>query len=172
MKISTRDMTYISIMAALTVVSSFISIPLGPVAITLQTLFVLLTGLLFTPRNAFYTQLVNLFLTILVRGPQIIMGPSFGFLVSFIVVATLLAWLKTTNKIQNNLLLVVIGTVVSYLIGTPYMALILNGAMEMGMSTSQILYSGIILFLPGDILKALLAVLAAKSVAKSLAVSH
>ncbi|MGP6139430.1 biotin transporter BioY [Jeotgalibaca sp. A127] len=169
MTLTTREMTRISIMAALTLVSSFISIPLGPVAITLQTLFVLLTGLLFTPKLAFYTQLLNLILTLLVRGPQIVLGPSFGFLVAFIVVATLIAWLKVNKKIQSDTLLVTVGTIVSYLIGTPYMAFILNGVMELNLSTTEVLYSGIIMFLPGDALKALLAVVVVKSVSKTLA---
>lgn len=172
MKLTTQDMTRISIMAALTVVSSFISIPLGPVAITLQTLFVLLTGLLFTPKVAFYTQLLNLILTLLIKGPQVILGPSFGFLVAFIVVATLIAWLKVNKKIQNDTILVSIGTIGSYLIGTPYMAFILNGVMDLNMTLWQVLYSGVIMFLPGDALKALLAIVVIKSVSKSLATSH
>lgn len=166
MKLTTRDMTRISIMAALTVVSSFIAIPLGPVAVTLQTLFVLLTGLLFTPKQAFYTQVLNLLLTVLVRGPQIIISPSFGFLVAFIVVATLLAWLKESGRVQKASHLVAIGTVVSYVIGTPYMAFILNEVLALGLSFTDVLYTGVILFLPGDALKAVLAVGVGRSVSR------
>lgn len=166
MKLTTRDMTRISIMAALTVVSSFISLPIGPVAVTLQTFFVLLTGLFFTPKQAFYTQVVNLLLTVLMRGPQIVISPSFGFLVAFIVVSTLLAWLKESGRVKNVTYLVVIGTVISYVIGTPYMALILNRMMELNLSLRDVLNTGVILFLPGDALKAVLAVIVIKSVSK------
>lgn len=166
MKLTIRDMTRISIMAALTVVSSFISLPIGPVAVTLQTLFVLLTGLLFTPKQAFYTQIVNLLLTILMRGPQIFISPSFGFLVAFIVVSTLLAWLKENGKIKNVTYLVIVGTVISYIIGTPYMAFILNRVMRLNLSFTDVLNTGVILFLPGDALKAMLAIIVVKSVSK------
>lgn len=171
MKISTRAITSISLMAALTVVSGYISIPLGPVAITLQTLCVLLTGLLFPPRNAFYTQLINLLLTLLVRGPQVIMSPSFGFLLSFVIVSTFISWLRVTKKVTKFPLLVLIGTLVSYLFGTPYMALILNGVMGLNLTTTEVLYSGVIMFLPGDILKAFLAVTVANSTSRALAIT-
>ena len=54
MKLSTRDLTQISIFAALTFVSGFLSIPVGPVPITLQTLMVLLTGFFLRPTAAFF----------------------------------------------------------------------------------------------------------------------
>lgn len=164
MKLTTRDLTHMSIMAALTLVSSFIAIPLGPVAVTLQTLFVLLTGLLFTPVQAFYTQLLNLLLMLLLRGPQIIISPSFGFLISFIVVATLLAWLKESGRIKKASHLVIIGTVISYVIGTPYMAFILNQVLDLNLSFKDILYAGVLLFLPGDAMKALLSIGFLKSI--------
>ena len=164
MKLTTRDLTHMSIMAALTLVSSFIAIPLGPVAVTLQTLFVLLTGLLFTPIQAFYTQLLNLLLMLLLKGPQIVISPSFGFLVSFIVVATLLAWLKESGMVQKESHLVIVGTVISYVIGTPYMAFILNQVLDLNLSFKDILYTGVFLFLPGDTLKALMSIGFLKSI--------
>ena len=166
MKLTTRDMPRISIMAALTVVSSFISLPIGPVAVTLQTLFVLLTGLLFTPKQAFYTQVLNLLLTVLMRGPQIVISPSFGFLVAFIVVSTSLAWLKESGRVKNTTYLVIMGTVISYAIGTPYMAFILNKIMELDLSFREVLNTGVILFLPGDAFKAVLAVIVVKNISK------
>lgn len=168
MTVKTREMTRISMMAALTVVSSFMVIPLGPVAITLQSLFVLLTGLLFLPHLAFYAQLLAVVMTLLLKGPQIILGPSFGFLLSFIVVATLIAWLKTKEGWTNFYLLVLIGIGVTYLIGTPYMAFVLNHVLNLQMTTWQILYSGVLIFLPGDFLKAFLAILVYKNINKGL----
>lgn len=164
MTVRTREMTRMSMMAALTVISSFIVIPLGPVAITLQTLFVLLTGLLFLPNLAFYTQLLAVVMTVLLKGPQIILGPSFGFLLSFIVVAMLIAWLKTKKGWKNLYLLVLIGIGITYLIGTPYMAFVLNYILNLQMTPWQILYSGVFIFLPGDLLKAFLAILVYKSI--------
>lgn len=70
MKLSTRDLTQISIFAALTFVSGFLSIPVGPVPITLQTLMVLLTGFFLRPKAAFFAQLLPLLLKLLLGGFQ------------------------------------------------------------------------------------------------------
>ncbi|MCK9444791.1 MAG: biotin transporter BioY, partial [Tissierellaceae bacterium] len=60
MKLTTKEMTYVSLFAGLTAVGAFISIPLGEVPITLQTLFVLLSGLILGPKLGFLSQLVYL----------------------------------------------------------------------------------------------------------------
>ncbi len=138
MKISVQNLTRISLMAALSFVGGMMAIPIGPVSITLQTLFVLLSGFILSAPAAFFSQLLHMFLILLVKGFQIIMSPSFGFLVSFMFAATLIAWLRDTNKIQNLPLLALIGTIVIYLIGTPYMVFILNVILQSNLSFMQI----------------------------------
>lgn len=44
--LSVRDISHIGIFTALTAVGAFISIPIGPVPITLQSFFVLLSGII------------------------------------------------------------------------------------------------------------------------------
>ena len=46
MKISTKEMTLIAMFTGLTAIGAFISIPIGEVAISLQSLFVILSGLI------------------------------------------------------------------------------------------------------------------------------
>lgn len=46
MKIRVKEMSLVSMFTALTAVGAFITIPIGPVPITLQSLFVLLSGML------------------------------------------------------------------------------------------------------------------------------
>lgn len=162
MKISVQDITRISLMAALSFVGGMIAIPLGPVPITLQTLFVLLSGFILSAPAAFLSQLLHLLLVLLVKGFQTIMSPSFGFLIGFMLAATLIAWLRDHKKIENLSLLALIGTIVIYLVGTPYMTFILNVVLESQLSFLQILMSGVILFLPGDIMKGIIAVIIVK----------
>ncbi|UJF16400.1 biotin transporter BioY [Jeotgalibaca sp. MA1X17-3] len=163
MKISVQDTTRISLMAALSFVGGMIAIPVGPVPVTLQTLFVLLSGFILSVPAAFLSQLLHLLLVLLVKGFQTTMSPSFGFLIGFILSATLIAWLRENKKMENLSLLAIIGTVVIYLVGTPYMAFILNVVLESHLSLLQILMSGVILFLPGDIIKGIIAVMTVKS---------
>lgn len=163
MTFKAQDLIRISFMAALTFIGGFVTIPLGPVPITLQTLFVLLTGFILSIRGSFFAMLINLLLMILLRGGQIIMAPSFGFLLAFVLVAPIISWLKNVRNIRNFTLLSFLATMLIYLIGTPYMAFILNVVLESGLTFQQILVSGVLLFLPGDIIKALMAIMVVKS---------
>ena len=93
MKTTTREITLISLFSALTAIGAFISIPLGPVPITLQTLFVLLAGFLLSPRSAALSQIVYIGIGLagvpifsgFTGGLQAILKPSFGFLVGFVI---------------------------------------------------------------------------------------
>lgn len=156
-------MTQISIFAALTFVSGFLSIPVGPVPITLQTLLVLLTGFFLRPKAAFFAQSLHLLLKLLLGGFQSLLSPSFGFVFGFIAAATLISYLvhKKEGSFLNYGIAAVAGTIVMYAIGLPYMAAILNGVMGNQFGLAEIFQMGMILFIPGDIAKALLAIILA-----------
>src|SRR5690606_41849153 len=95
MKISTKEMVLTSLFTALTAVGAFLSIPVGSVPITLQSLFVVLSGLLLGPKLGALSQLIYVLLGLSgVRifagfsgGPQTVFTPSFGFLIGFIFAA-------------------------------------------------------------------------------------
>ncbi|WP_236005936.1 biotin transporter BioY [Desemzia sp. RIT 804] len=168
MTLTVRDITQISLMAALTFISGFIMIPMGPVPFTLQTLLVLVTGLLLKPRAALLTQVLHLLLKLLLGGGQSILSPSFGFLFGFIAAAWAMSilLLKWENSFVSYMKATIIGTVLIYLIGMPYMAVILNGYLGAGYTITQVFWMGMGLFIPGDLLKAGLAVLIAVRVKK------
>lgn len=160
MKMSARDLTYCSIMAALTFISGFISIPLGPVPLTLQTLVALLTGLLLTKKNAVIAQGLHIILVLLISGFQSFLSPSFGFVFGFAagayVIALILEQYRFTIKTVS--LAVLVGSLIFYLIGLPYMALILTGYLGINVSVFQIFQMGMFIFIPGDVIKAVIAV--------------
>lgn len=160
MTLSTRDITYCSIMAALTFLSGFLTIPLGPIPLTLQTLFVLLTGLILSKKNALLSQGIHLLLALLIGGFQSLLTPSFGFVFGFAagayVTALILEKYGFTLKVAS--LAVLVGSLVIYAVGLPYMALILNSYLGGNFSLIQILQLGLVIFIPGDIIKAILAV--------------
>ncbi|WP_414839551.1 biotin transporter BioY [Carnobacterium sp. TMP28] len=160
MKLSTRDITYCSIMAALTLVSGFLTIPLGPIPLTLQTLVVLLTGLLLSKRNALISQGIHLLLALLIGGFQSLLSPSFGFVFGFAAGAYVIAFIieRYGFTIKIAALAVFIGSIVIYSIGLPYMTVILNNYLGGNFSVIQILQMGFIVFIPGDSIKALIAV--------------
>ena len=160
-KLTTREVTLSSLMAALTLISGYISLPFGPVPFTLQTLFVLLTGLMLQKRAAFLAQSLHLFLILIFKGFQSFLSPSFGFVIGFIVGAYLMARFLENRpfSIKSATVALLIGSSIFYLLGLPYMAFILNGYLDLNLANSLILKTGFLLFIPGDIVKAIFAFL-------------
>lgn len=167
MKLSIKELVYVSLFSALTGIGAFIQIPLGPVPITLQTLFVLLSGFLLGPRLAILSQLTYVLLGLvglpifsgMTGGIQSILKPSFGFIISFLVASYIVGLLCKDGKrsMYSYIIAGIIGTSVMYIIGIPYMAFILNVVMKSGLSFIRILEIGLFLFIPGDIIKLIIA---------------
>ena len=172
MKISTKEMTLAGLFAGLTAIGTIIQFPLGEVPITLQTLFVILSGLILGPKLGALSQIVYVVLGLIglpifsnfTGGPQSVLKPSFGFLIGFIFAAFIIgkiANLEEKIDTKRILLAVFTGTIVIYLFGLPYMGFILNNVMGKGLDFFTILKIGCLLFVPGDILKAIVASLLA-----------
>jgi len=171
--LKTRDLTLCAMMVALLAIFSQFVIPIGPVAITLQTFIVYLIGSLLTPKNAFITTLSYLILGLVGvpvfagfnGGFQSLLLPSFGFILSWIPATTVQAWfldksqtVGTKKVVLSNLL----NYVITYIGGLAYMSFIISGGTGSVMGFSEILWIGLLPFLPGDILKIFVATLFTK----------
>ncbi len=168
MKLSVKEMVLISLFTALTAIGAFLSIPIGEVPITLQSLFTLLSGLLLGPKPGSLSQGLYVFLGLLgVRifanfegGIQYIFKPSFGFLIGFIFASFIvgkLVYKKPSLNFRQFFTASLAGTLVIYLFGVPYMYLILNYVSGIEIGFLAALKAGCLIFLPGDLLKAVLA---------------
>lgn len=168
MKLSTREMALVAMFTGLTAMGAFISIPIGPVPITLQTLFVILSGLILGPKLGALSQIVYIILGLVgipifagfTGGLQSVMKPSFGFAIGFIFAAYVvgkIVHLEEKVSTRNIWIASLVGTVVIYLFGLPYMYYILNVIMAKGLSFVAIVKIGCLLFLPGDLAKFILA---------------
>jgi len=168
MKLSIRDITQIGLFAALTAVGAFISIPIGPAPITLQSLFVLLSGIILGSKKAMLSQVVYILLGLIglpifagfSGGFQSVLKPSFGFLIGFIIAAYCIGKIieKKSCTIKSMSIAVLIGSLIIYAIGLPYMYFILNFLLDKSLNITQIMKMGMLLFIPGDTLKAFIAV--------------
>lgn len=171
-KLNTKDITKIGMFTALTAIGASISIPLGPVPITLQSLFVLLSGLVLGSRKAFFSQTAYVLLGLaglpvfagFSGGIQSVTNPSFGFVIGFVAAAFSAGKIseKQTCSTKNSALSVLVGTLVIYAIGIPYMYYVLNIILAKNLNIIQILSMGMFMFIPGDILKAVIAVIIGK----------
>lgn len=169
-KISTKDLVLSSLMAALVAVMALfppITLFLSPTPITLQSLGVMLAGcLLGAKRGAFALILFLLLVAIgmpvlagLVGGAGLFLTPYGGFLLSWPLVAFVIGWLteKYWQKINfGRLFLINIfgGVVICFLIGIPWMSYFAKTSLVKTAYLS-------LMFLPGDIAKALIAAWAA-----------
>lgn len=157
----TRTLILTALFAALTAVGAFLRIPVGASSFTLQVLFTCLAGVLLGPSYGALSQLVYVLLGLIGLpvfttggGIAYVFQPTCGFLLGLIPMAWVVG--KLAGDGQQPLRVAgacVIGLAVLYLIGMPYMALILNVYLGKGMSLSALLWAGMLPFLPFDALK-------------------
>jgi len=161
-KINIRQMTLISLFAALTAVGAFISIPIYPVPLTLQTLFTLLAAMTLGSAMGVLSQIIYVLLGIIglpvfagfKAGIGILFGPTGGFLFGFIISAYVIGKIIELKKEKNifyYFLAGVIGTIILYIIGITQLSLVT------GIGIKKAITVGMLPFLPGDILKVIAA---------------
>ena len=145
----TKQLVLTALFAALTAIGAFLKIQIpveGIPAITLQFFFTAMAGVLLG--------LVGLPIFTMGGGFSYVLQPSFGFLLGLIPSAWVIGTLcKNAKSFWPMALGILAGLAVLYLIGTPYMGLILNLYLGKGMSVWQIVRAGCLLYLPGDALK-------------------
>lgn len=154
-------MVLAGLFAALTAVGAFLRLPLGALSLTLQVLFTMLAGLLLGAKWGAMSQLVYVVLGLVGLpiftaggGLGYVFQPSFGFLLGLIPAAWVVGRLGQGQQSTVRLAVACLaGLTVLYLIGLPYMALILNGYLEMNLDLQTILWTGMVIYLPGDFLK-------------------
>ena len=150
----TRNMVLAALFAALTAIGAFLQIPTGTVPITLQFLFTALAGLLLGWKWGAVSQLLYvgiglLGLPVFTQGGGIgyVLQPSFGFLLGLIGALTA----RRTGYL-TVLAAVLVGDLILYAVGVPYMYLILHVYMQSA-KTFPALLAAMLVYVPGDTLK-------------------
>jgi biotin transport system substrate-specific component len=154
-----RDVLLVGAAAALTGLAAQVAIPLWPVPITLQTLTVLLAGAALGPVRGAVA--MGLYLAVGAAGvPWFaeqnsgLAFPTLGYVIGFVVAATvvgLLARRGADRSVAGTIGAMLVGNLIIYAIGVPYLALAL------GMGVGDAVSVGAVPFLVGDGLKILLA---------------
>ena len=163
-----RRIIIIALFAALVVVGAYIAVPIGPVPVTLQTMFVLLAGIL--GGRAVGLASISVYLVLGAIGLPVFSGgiggfahfagPTGGFLISWLVAAPLAGFFadkgfsdasddEKTTKRQLGWIIVggVAGTLCLYAIGLPYLKAVLQITWTRAFSV------GLLPFIPGDLIK-------------------
>ena len=162
---NTSKMAMVAIFTSLTAIGAFIRIPFPFIPITLQTFFVLMAGIILGKKSGALSQLLYVTLgligiPIFTEGGGIayIFKPSFGYLLGFIVAAFMVGLLIEKRKVdfRNTLLASLAGLSIIYLLGVPYLYLILSKVMDVEISFLDTIKTGMLAFLPGDLLKVMI----------------
>lgn len=160
-------MVYASLMATLTAVGAYIAIPIGPVPIVLQNLFVMLAGLLLGGRWGLTSVGVYLLagaigLPVFAGGTGGLgkfVGPTGGYLLGFAAAAYVIGIISERGKgrVVIDVLAMVAGMFIIYIVGVSWLKVVT------GMSISKVITVGMLPFLPGDVLKIAIAIPIAKA---------
>jgi biotin transport system substrate-specific component len=163
-KRSLRGMVYASMFGALTAVGAYILIPLPPVPITLQTLFVNLAGALLGGPLGALSQVVYILLGVIglpvfaggKAGAGVLLGPTGGYLIGFVVGAYVIGKLTAIRRRPGFIWLVCsmsIGIALVYTIGVVQLMVVAK------LDFDKAIAVGLLPPLPGDIFKIILAAL-------------
>jgi biotin transport system substrate-specific component len=140
----------------------FVPLPFSPVPISGQTFAVLLTAAALGPGRAVLAQGLYIllgvaglpFFTGASSGVQVLAGATGGYIVGFVLAAAVVGWLARRGLDRTpwgTAAAFALGSVVIYAVGVPWLALVA------GVSLGQALTMGLVPFLVGDAVKALLA---------------
>ncbi len=160
-KLTVKEMCLAALMAALLCVTGPLSLPIGPVPISLATLVVYLTGYVLGWKLGSVSVLLYLILGAVgvpvfsnfQSGLGKLTGPTGGYLIGYLPLVIIVGIVASRNA-KNFLaciLAMVAGTAVLYTMGTAWLAF------STGMTASAAIAAGVLPFLIGDAAKILIA---------------
>jgi len=164
----TRLTVYTALFVALIACGAFISIPIGPVPIVLQNMFVLLAGLILGP--VWGLGCIGIYLLIGLAGLPIfaggtagmgkLFGPTGGYLLGYLpaVYVTGLISKGMKKTMAGDIMALIAGSLIVYAAGVPWLKFAFS------MPWSKALAAGMYPFLIGDTLKVLAAAFIAKKI--------
>jgi len=164
---NTRDMALTSLFAALLTVSAQVAIPIGPVPIILQILFVLLAGLVLGrklgPASVAVWVLLGVFgLPVFAQGKAgaaVLIGPTGGYIFGYFVCTYIVGYVAEHFELtyKNVAIAMFAGLAVIYGFGLIGFMLSFQYVLHKAMTLDKAINLAVLPFLPFDILKAAVA---------------
>lgn len=175
MKLTTKDLVLIPLFSALIAIGAFLKIPIGVVPVSMQTVFVLLAGLLLGARRGALAVLIYVLLGLAGLpiftgggGPQYVLSPSFGYLLGMILAAFVTGYLAEQTKRKSfwkNFAAAFSGLLIIYSIGLVWLYLISNLYLGNNAPFINLFKAGVLVFLPQDTFWCVIAALIGKRLA-------
>ncbi|NLO89378.1 MAG: biotin transporter BioY [Clostridia bacterium] len=170
--LNTRRLVYAALFAAVTAALGLLIIPLYPVPVTGQSMGPMLAGSILGSRTGALSLIVFDLLAaagipVLSGGRGglgIILGPTGGYILSWPVAAYVIGKIVECRRNKNLLLYIIAnivgGIAVVYAVGVPWLAV------QQGLDIKTAFIEGALIFLPGDMVKVIVASIAAQAVSR------
>ena len=163
---SLRKKMLVSLFAALLCVSSYVIIPIGPVPVTLQVLFVLLAGAILGAEMGALSVVIWIMLGSFglpvfaggKAGPMVLLGPTGGYLLGFVICAWIVGKLTSnhaSSKIRTGAAML-LGLFVAYAVGLAGFMASFTYFLHKPMTVQQALPIAVFPFVPFDLVKVVL----------------
>ena len=175
-KLTIRQMAMIAILTAITCVLAPLSIPIGPVPISLTNLVIYFGLYILGTKFETISYVIYLLIGLVgipvfsgfTAGPGKLFGTTGGYLIGFIPMALIAGFFITrfARKKAMHFLGMVLGTVVCYAIGTVWLSFVA------GLDAWAALMAGVIPFIPGDLIKIILALILGPKIRGQLVRAH
>ena len=174
-KSNTRQLTLVGVIAAVTCILGPLSLPIGIVPISLTNLVIYFAVYVLGRKRATLSYLVYLFIGLIglpvfsgfSGGFTKLFGPTGGYLIGFIFMAFISGIFidKFLTKIYMCFLGMILGTIATYIFGTAWLAY------QAHLTFNAALSVGVLPFIPGDIVKMVIASLIGPQIRKRLIIS-
>ncbi len=169
--LTTKDMTYCALLAAVICVLSPFTIAIGPVPLSLATFSVYLTATITGAKRSFISTLIYLLLGLAglpvfsggAGGLSKFAGPTGGYLIGYLFIAIIGGlFADKTNKIYLIIIGMIIGTAVLYAFGTAWFVKVTESDLSYALSVC------VLPFLLPDLVKILVATFAGSMIKSAL----
>lgn len=162
-----RMTVYTALFIALISIGAFIAIPLGPVPIVLQNMFVLLAAMILGPAWGLACVAIYLFIGLAglpvfaggTSGVGKLFGPTGGYLIGYLPAVFVAAAVSKGlgKKLYGDIIAMTIGSLIVYAVGVPWLKVVT------GMTVHKAMAAGMYPFLIGDAVKIVAAAFIARA---------
>lgn len=168
----TAALTLISLMTAVTCILGPLSIviPISPVPISFTNLAIYFSAIILGRKKGTISYIVYLMIGFIgipvfsgfTSGPAKLLGPTGGYLIGFIFMALIAGFFvdRFPSKTFIHITGMVLGTIITYILGTGWLAYQAN------MTFKAALFAGVIPYIPGDIVKIIIATILGTAIKK------